>query len=166
MVVSLGDLRQTIERQLAELDDERQRLQAALQALGAGDTPPTPQAPAKVPRPRAPANRQAPKPKSKATVRGGTRQAVLDALSDGSAMTAGDIAKATGRGRGSVSTTLSNLLAAGQVLKAARGYKTPASDASAPASSTPSTATPTGNGADRAPSALGREVDAVLRTRT
>ena len=47
---------------------------------------------------------------------------MFDALADGSALTAGDIATVTGLGRGSVSTTLSNLLAAGQVLKADRGY--------------------------------------------
>jgi predicted Rossmann fold nucleotide-binding protein DprA/Smf involved in DNA uptake len=56
--------------------------------------------------------------------RGQTRAKVLEALKQGP-KTAGDIAKETGIGRGSVSTTLTNLAKAGKVLKAERGYRLP-----------------------------------------
>jgi DNA-binding IclR family transcriptional regulator len=50
---------------------------------------------------------------------------VLGALADGSAMTAGEVAAATGLARGTVSTTLSKLAKSGEVLKADRGYRRP-----------------------------------------
>jgi DNA-binding IclR family transcriptional regulator len=40
-------------------------------------------------------------------------------------MTAGEVAKATGLGRGTVSTTLSKLTKSGEVAKADRGYRLP-----------------------------------------
>jgi hypothetical protein len=54
---------------------------------------------------------------------GSTKTAVLEALSGGNAMTAGDVATATGLGRATVSTTLSKLAKSGEVIKAARGYQ-------------------------------------------
>ena len=54
---------------------------------------------------------------------GATRHAVLAALAGGSAMTAGEVATATGLGRASVSSTLSQLAKAGELRKAARGYQ-------------------------------------------
>jgi DNA-binding transcriptional ArsR family regulator len=57
------------------------------------------------------------------TAPGATKTAVLGALASGSAMTAGEVATATGLGRASVSTTLSKLAKAGAVTKAARGYE-------------------------------------------
>jgi DNA-binding IclR family transcriptional regulator len=48
---------------------------------------------------------------------------VLQALAGGSAMTAAEVATATGLGRASVSTTLSKLANSGEVTKAARGYQ-------------------------------------------
>jgi len=54
---------------------------------------------------------------------GQTRSSVLAALSSGEAMTAGEVATATGLGRASVSTTLSKLAKTGDVTKAARGYQ-------------------------------------------
>ena len=54
---------------------------------------------------------------------GQTRSAVLAALSSGEAMTAGEVAAATGLGRASVSTTLSKLANSGEVAKADRGYR-------------------------------------------
>jgi DNA-binding IclR family transcriptional regulator len=57
------------------------------------------------------------------TAPGATKAAVVAALEDGSAMTAGEIAAATGLGRATVSTALSKLAASGQVAKAARGYQ-------------------------------------------
>jgi DNA-binding transcriptional ArsR family regulator len=59
------------------------------------------------------------------TAPGATKAAVLAALKDGSAMTAGEIAAATGLGRATVSTTLSRLAGSGEITKAARGYQIP-----------------------------------------
>ena len=74
-----------------------------------------------------------------ATVRtapGATKAAVLAALADGKAMTAGEIAAATGLGRATISTTLSKLAKNGEVAKADRGYRveTPAATNGAAAS--------------------------------
>lgn len=44
-------------------------------------------------------------------------------------MTAGEVAAATGLGRGTVSTTLSKLAKSGEVQKAQRGYQLPTSSA-------------------------------------
>jgi DNA-binding transcriptional ArsR family regulator len=57
---------------------------------------------------------------------GATKTKVLRALSLDGGMTAGDIAKATGLGHGTVSTTLSKLVKTGEVIKAERGYRLPA----------------------------------------
>lgn len=57
------------------------------------------------------------------TAPGATRAAVLAALANGGAMTAGDVAAATGLGRPTVSTTLSRLAKTGDVSKVARGYQ-------------------------------------------
>jgi hypothetical protein len=54
---------------------------------------------------------------------GSTKTAVLEALTGADAMTAGEVATATGLGRASVSTTLSKLANSGEVTKAARGYQ-------------------------------------------
>ena len=54
---------------------------------------------------------------------GQTKSAVLAALSSGEAMTAAEVAAATGLGRASVSTTLSRLTKSGEVAKADRGYR-------------------------------------------
>jgi DNA-binding transcriptional ArsR family regulator len=54
---------------------------------------------------------------------GATRAAVLAALSGGDAMTASEVAAATGLGRASVSTTLSKLAKTSEVTKAQRGYR-------------------------------------------
>jgi DNA-binding IclR family transcriptional regulator len=51
---------------------------------------------------------------------------VLGALSVDGAMTAGEVAKVTGLGRGTVSTTLTMLAKADEVAKAERGYRLPA----------------------------------------
>jgi DNA-binding transcriptional ArsR family regulator len=54
---------------------------------------------------------------------GTARSAILEALADGQAMTATQIAAATGLGRGTVSTTLSRLMRRGEITKAPRGYQ-------------------------------------------
>jgi CRP-like cAMP-binding protein len=56
---------------------------------------------------------------------GETRAKVLAALSSGTALTAADVAKATGLARPTVSTTLSRLAKSGEVAKADRGYRLP-----------------------------------------
>jgi DNA-binding transcriptional ArsR family regulator len=76
--------------------------------------------------PPAPASAQKPASSAVAPVRtapGETKAAVLAALKDGNAMTAGEIAAATGLVRATVSTTLSKLATSGEVTKAARGYQ-------------------------------------------
>jgi DNA-binding IclR family transcriptional regulator len=50
---------------------------------------------------------------------------VLGALAAGNAMTAGEVAAATGLARATVSTTLTKLSKGGEVLKAQRGYQLP-----------------------------------------
>jgi len=57
------------------------------------------------------------------TASGATKSAVLAVLASGDAMTAGEVANATGLGRASVSTTLSKLSKTGEVTKAARRYQ-------------------------------------------
>jgi len=56
---------------------------------------------------------------------GATKGAILETLSTGEAMTAGEIAAATGLGRATVSTTLSRLAKTGDLNKVARGYQAP-----------------------------------------
>ncbi len=50
---------------------------------------------------------------------------MLSALANGDAMTASEVATATGLNRGTVSTTLSKCVKTGEVLKAERGYRLP-----------------------------------------
>jgi predicted Rossmann fold nucleotide-binding protein DprA/Smf involved in DNA uptake len=54
--------------------------------------------------------------------RGQNRRAILEAIKD-EAKTAGDVAKETGIGRPTVSTTLTKLVSDGAAVKAKRGYK-------------------------------------------
>jgi hypothetical protein len=84
-------------------------------SAGSAATSPSPQ-PAE-PLAGAPAARRA------RAVSGSTKTAVLEALTGGNAMTAGEVATATGLGRASVSTTLSKLAKSGEVTKAPRGYQ-------------------------------------------
>jgi sugar-specific transcriptional regulator TrmB len=60
------------------------------------------------------------------TAPGETKAKVLAALSSDQALTAGEVAKATGVARPTVSTTLSKLSKTGEVVKADRGYRLPA----------------------------------------
>jgi CRP-like cAMP-binding protein len=57
---------------------------------------------------------------------GATKAKVLGALSADGAMTAGEVATATGLARGTVSTTLTKLAKSGEISKAERGYRLPA----------------------------------------
>jgi DNA-binding transcriptional ArsR family regulator len=62
---------------------------------------------------------------SSRTAPGETKAKVLAALSSVGASTAGEVAKATGLARPTVSATLSRLSKSGEVLKADRGYRLP-----------------------------------------
>ena len=75
------------------------------------------------PRPAAQPASPAAAPARTRTAPGATKAAVLAALNEGSAMTAGEIAAATGLGRATVSSTLSKLATSGAIIKAARGYQ-------------------------------------------
>ena len=59
------------------------------------------------------------------TAPGETKARVLAALSSDGALTAGEVAKASGLARPTVSTTLSKLSKTGEVVKADRGYRLP-----------------------------------------
>ena len=153
--MTIEELREQIERRLTEVREEVARLQAALDALGhGGGRPATIDAAKPDGKPQPQRRRQSRGP------RGTTRQAVLATLAGGDAMTAGQLAEATGLRRGTIAPELSKLVKTGNLVKADRGYKT-----AAPASS--STSTATANGADKSPAllALGRDLDAGLRTR-
>ncbi len=66
--------------------------------------------------------------RSTRTAPGETKTKVLAALSSDQALTAGEVAKATGLARGTVSTTLSKLSKTGEVVKADRGYRLPSTN--------------------------------------
>lgn len=117
--MSITDLVETLDRTIAEAEDELARLIVARAHLARTGSAPKPRdthtrrtrQPGRTPRARRPP--------------GGTKDAVLDQLKTNKrkALTAGQIAAQTGLGRASVSTTLSNLAAAGVVEKAAHGYR-------------------------------------------
>jgi DNA-binding transcriptional ArsR family regulator len=122
-------IRHDIQERLDQLLAEADKLRLALAALDPREQPaPSPPArPATRTRPPRTASRRA------RTAQGATKAAILRALADGGAMTAGDVAAATGLARGTVSTTLSRLANSGEVIKADRGYRRddPGADTSA-----------------------------------
>jgi CRP-like cAMP-binding protein len=87
-------------------------------APAAAGTPGPPSAP---PRKRAPSSGTA-SPRAR-TAPGATKAKVLGVLSTDGAMTAGDVAKATGLAGETVSTTLTKLAKTGEISKAERGYR-------------------------------------------
>ncbi len=118
----------------SETDDADRMAPVASSAAAGESAAKGPRASARrTPRPRkasASASASAQKPASSAAAPvparaapGTTKAAILAALADGSAMTAGELAAATGLGRATVSTTLSRLAASGEIAKAARGYQ-------------------------------------------
>ena len=118
-------IRKDIQDRLDAVLSEADKLRKALQALdprGGSSSPstrPTTTSPS--------AARTSTARRSRTTTRrtkpGATKRRVLDALSDGNAKTAGEVAAATGITRGTVSTTLSKLSKTGEVVKAERGYR-------------------------------------------
>jgi DNA-binding transcriptional ArsR family regulator len=132
----IKEIQDQLDKVLAEADRLRKAL-AALDPRSSSAQAPKPRAvrstPAPAAKPRSSASRS--KPSSAASSRrssgsartapGATKAAVLGALADGSAKTAGEVASATGLARGTVSTTLSKLARSGEVSKADRGYQLP-----------------------------------------
>ncbi|MGP0051540.1 MAG: MarR family transcriptional regulator [Solirubrobacteraceae bacterium] len=150
----LDQIRRDIQARLDELLGEIDRLRRALAALTSRESHPdrsgraapagsaagesVAESPRRAPRTRkasvaprpsaqTPASPSAAPPRAR-TAPGATKAVVLAALKDGSAMTAGEIAAATGLHRATVSTTVSRLAASGAIAKAARGYQIPQSD--------------------------------------
>jgi DNA-binding transcriptional ArsR family regulator len=120
-------LRKEIQERLDQLLHEAERLRGALAALDPrGGSSAAPRPAASQPRSATTRRRQPQRTKARPrTAPGATKSRVLGALSDGKAMTAGEVAAATGLARGTVSTTLSKLAKSGEVLKAERGYRLP-----------------------------------------
>ena len=75
---------------------------------------------------------------------GQTKATVLAALAGDRVLTAGEIATATGLARPTVSTTLSRLSKAGDVVKADRGYRLPSTNDAAARAAEPVTTPRTG----------------------
>ena len=145
----LDQIRRDIQSRLDELLNEVDKLRRALAALTSRDSSESAKAPAAKPSAakstaRATARQRASRrartrstaaaaPRARAatstaparTAPGATKAAVLGALGGGEAMTAGEIAAATGLGRATISTTLSKLAKSGEVTKADRGYLVP-----------------------------------------
>jgi CRP-like cAMP-binding protein len=132
----ISEIRRDIQNRLDQLLSETDKLRKALTALGGSDGATETSSST-----RRSSSRASSKSRSSSTRRrststpkrttssrgaaGSTKGAVLSALSAGEAMTAADVAKATGLGRASVSTTLSRLAKSGEVTKADRGYRLP-----------------------------------------
>jgi hypothetical protein len=139
-------IRKEIEERLAEIQAEERQLRQVLGALETGTASAAAGAARRASRalprrgadkPAAPATAASAAPAAAAAKpastrrrggsgRGGsgeTKSRVLQALADGTAKTASEVAAASGLGRGSVSTTLSKLAKAGELIKADRGYQ-------------------------------------------
>ena len=135
----IDGLREQMQERLDQLAGEADRLRKALIALDPrspkppGRKPParklsraTATKPAVSATKRTPARRTSPSPaarSSRRTAPGATKASVLAALPSSGGLTAGEVAKATGLGRATVSTTLSKLAKSGEVQKAERGYR-------------------------------------------
>jgi DNA-binding transcriptional ArsR family regulator len=137
-------LRKEIQERLDQLLAEADRLRKALAALDPrSGPPPSPSGALRRSGPAAP--RQRSERASRAgdrTAPGATRARVLAAMSDTAAMTAGEVAAATGLDRRTVSTTLTRLAKGGDVVKADRGYLLPTSSPSAETTAATKTAGP------------------------
>jgi DNA-binding transcriptional ArsR family regulator len=150
-------IRQEIQERLEQVLAEAEKLRAALAALDPRERP-KPQrsrarstgarrssrstATSSASKPAAAAAPASTRPAARASARttasgnsrtapGATKSSVLGALRKGGALTAGEVASATGLGRGTVSTTLSKLAKSGVVVKAERGYRLPDGDGAA-----------------------------------
>jgi DNA invertase Pin-like site-specific DNA recombinase len=114
-----------LEAQIAPLADEAEQLRTAiarLEAIEPASTTGRRTRSAGGAARGAAARRGASKPNGQRAPRGHNRRAILEAIKD-EAKTAGDVAKETGIGRPTVSTTLTKLVSDGAAVKAKRGYK-------------------------------------------
>ena len=134
-------IRHNIQERLDQLLAEVEKLRHALAALDPRERPasePKPKPAAKRPARKATSTKPTPartrtraagsangSPASPRTALGETRAKVLAALSSDGALTAADVATATGLARPTVSTTLSRLAKSGEAAKADRGYRLP-----------------------------------------
>jgi hypothetical protein len=145
VVVSVDELRVSMERYLDELSDEAARLFAALEALGPGDTLSATSSMGEM-------SRSGSSRRPRRDTRGATQLAAGEAPADGLALTAGGIAGAPGSRRPTIEATPSNLLPdAGPTAKdSAAGA--PDGEETAPAT-----------GAQRALQELRSELSAALR---
>jgi CRP-like cAMP-binding protein len=140
-------IRHDIQHRLEQLLAEADKLRQALVALGprerstaeAKTTTPAPTAKQAAKTPDAPQPTLRTRTRTASTANGAsastrtpsgeTKTKVLAALSSDHALTAGEVAEATGLARATVSTTLSRLLKTGEVVKAERGYRLPSATA-------------------------------------
>jgi hypothetical protein len=116
----VDDVRQQIEARLAELRplvQEAASLEAALGALAGADGQSSGTASRRRSRKRPPTPRA-----SGARPRGQSREQIIEYVRAHPGSTAGDVAKALGRKRNSVSTQLTQLAKAGALAKSTRGY--------------------------------------------
>lgn len=122
-------IRRDIQERLDQLLPEVDKLRNALAALDPRERSTAQRPPrAETPAPAGNGPRAATKANGGTPTRspsGATKAKVLAALSASEALTAGEVARATGVGRASVSTTLSKLAKSGEVTKAKRGYRLP-----------------------------------------
>jgi DNA-binding transcriptional ArsR family regulator len=127
-------IRHDIQERLDQLLAEADKLRHALAALDPRSKPAQKSTPPPTPKSTQQSAPAAPPEQARSsraagsrarTAPGATKAKVLAALSADSALTAGEVAKATGLARGTVSTTLSKLAKSGEVAKAERGYRLP-----------------------------------------
>ena len=98
-----------LEEQIAPLADEAEQLRTAITRLEAIE-------------PRGSGRRGAARTSTGRAPRGQNRRLILEAIKN-QPKTAGDVARETGIGRPTVSTTLTKLVSDGAAVKAERGYK-------------------------------------------
>ena len=132
----IDQIKQDIQERLDQVLAEADKLRHALQALDPRSSTPSPkqnaqpasQQTAELTNSRRTRSSRTRTPTASTPTRnasGATRAKVLSALSSNGALTAGEVANATGLGRASVSTTLSKLAKSGEITKAERGYRLP-----------------------------------------
>jgi DNA invertase Pin-like site-specific DNA recombinase len=111
-----------LEEQIAPLADEAEQLRTAIARLEAIEPASAGRRRSANGGRRAGRRRSAPRTNTGRAPRGQNRRLILEAIRN-EAKTAGDVAKETGIGRPTVSTTLTKLVSDGAAVKAKRGYK-------------------------------------------
>jgi predicted ArsR family transcriptional regulator len=122
---NLADELERLRSALARLEGEvRSRVTGDRQPAAAPKSTAAPKAAAKRKSAAAPGAAGEPKRAGARTPRGQNKAKILEALKDGP-KTASEISKQTGIGTGTVSTTLTKMANAGEIVKAERGYALP-----------------------------------------